>query len=86
MINFPRDKNLRKDGKFPDVEYLEDICTQRNVTLRPQEVTVLLFADVVRCLELCANIYPPYTTTHFLKKMQGNCMLSEKLNGTKDEG
>ena len=50
------------------------------------EVTVLLCADVVRCLELCANIYPPYTTTHFLKKMQGNCILSEKLKGTKNEG
>ena len=58
---------------------------QRNVTLRPQEVTVLPFADVVRCLELCANIYPPHTTTHFLKKMQGNRILRGKLKCTKNE-
>lgn len=52
---------------------------QRNVALRPQEVTVLPFADMIRCLELCANIYPPHTTTHFSKENAGESHFKRKI-------
>lgn len=32
---------------------------QRILALRPQEIMVLLFTDVVRCLEFCAEVHPP---------------------------
>lgn len=76
LINFPREKNLNKDGKFQDIEYAQNSCIHRNTALRPQTLRILLLADMGRHLGFCASIYSP---TIILLERRGDSRFKRKI-------